>query len=114
MKTCLTLIREPDGRTVMPPAEEIHQHQFNMKAWINDLQEKGHWEDGRPLSLIGTVLRSAETGVQIQEGPYQVNGLEIVGGYMLIKGNDLDEVVALLKTFPVFDVDGFVEIREVM
>jgi hypothetical protein len=114
MKTYLVLIREPDGRSTIPSAEETRQHQLDWKAWIGNLLEKGHWEGGASLTLSGKVLRPTHTGPQVSEGLYQVHGQEIVGGYLLLKATDLDEAVGLMKTCPVFDADGFVEIRETM
>ncbi|WP_461112352.1 YciI family protein [Spirosoma jeollabukense] len=108
MKTYLILIREPDGRATIPSADETRQHQLDWKAWIDDLLAKGHWERGHSLTLAGKVMRPTAS-----EGLYQVNGQEIVGGYLLINATDLDEAVALMQTCPVFDADGFVEIRAV-
>ncbi|SFD71947.1 Uncharacterized conserved protein [Spirosoma endophyticum] len=112
MKTYLILIREPDGRATIPSAEETRQHQLDWKAWIDDLLAKGHWEGGQSLTLAGKVIRPTASGPEITEGLYRVNGQEIVGGYLLLKATDFDEAVALMQTCPVFDTDGFVEIRE--
>ena len=64
------------------------------------------------MTLAGKVMRPTAAGLHVSEGPYRVNGREIVGGYLLIKAIDFDEAVALMQTCPVFDADGFVEIRE--
>ncbi|GAB4022949.1 YciI family protein [Spirosoma koreense] len=114
MKNYLILVREPDGRTVVPPVEDNRQHQLAVKAWIDDLAAKGHWGSGNALTLSGKVIRPGASGPQVSDGLYQVNGLEIVGGYLLIKARDLDEAVALAQTCPMLDTDGFLEIRETM
>lgn len=57
-------------------------------------------------------MRPTALGSEVSEGLYRVNGPEIVGGYLLLKATDFDEAVALMQTCPVFDADGFVEIRE--
>ena len=112
MKTYLMLIREPDGRATIPSADETRQHQLDWKAWIENLLANGHWEGGSSLTLAGKVMRPTAAGLHVSEGPYRVNGREIVGGYLFIKAIDFDEAVALMQTCPVFDADGFVEIRE--
>ena len=112
MKTYLVLVREPDGRAVIPLAEEIQQHQLAMKSWIENLVAKGHWRGGQALTLSGQVVRPIADGAQVTDGPYRVGGQEIVGGYMLLNANSLEEATALMRTCPVLDTDGFVEIRE--
>lgn len=114
MKTYLVLVREPDGRTVIPPADAIQQHQLAVKSWIGELGARGHWLSGQALTLSGRVIRPTTDGRQVSDGPYRVDGQEIVGGYMLLKASSLEEVTALMKTCPVLDTDGFVEIREIM
>ena len=112
MKTYLILIREPDGRVTIPSAEKTRQHQLDWKAWIENLLTNGHWKGGSSLTLGGKVLRPTVSGPEVSKGLYRVNGQEIVGGYMLLKATDFDEAVSLMQTCPVFDADGFVEIRE--
>jgi len=114
MKTYLVLIREPDGRATVPSAEETQQHQLRWKAWIGEMIEKGHWQGGNSLSMAGKVIRPSAENLAMSDGPYRVHEQEIVGGYLLVSANDLDEAISLLKTCPVFEADGFVEIRETM
>ncbi|WP_080054851.1 YciI family protein [Spirosoma aerolatum] len=114
MKTYLVLVREPDGRMVIPPAEDMQQHQLAMKSWIEGLVANGYWLSGQALMLSGRVVRPTADDPQVTDGPYRVDELEIVGGYMLLQAASLDDVTALMKTCPVLDTDGFVEIRETM
>ncbi|WP_338869295.1 YciI family protein [Spirosoma sp. SC4-14] len=114
MKTYLVLIREPDGRATVPSPEETHRHQFHWKTWIDEMIAKEHWQGGNSLSLTGKVVRSSTGNLEVRDGPYRVHEQEIVGGYLLIRANDLDEATTLLQTCPVFDADGFIEIREMM
>jgi hypothetical protein len=51
---------------------------------------------------------------KILDGPF-TEGKDIVGGYLLIKANDMDDALALSKGCPTLDgTDGTVEIREIM
>lgn len=113
MKTYLLLVREPDGRTNTPTAHDTQRHQLAWQQWIRQLVANGHWLDGNSLTLTGCVLRPTTDDYQRTDGPYRVNGLEIVGGYMRIKATDLNEAVALMQSCPVFEADGSVEIREI-
>jgi len=48
------------------------------------------------------------------DGPYYKTDKEIVGGYLIMQATDLPEVTSLIKSCPVFELDGFAEIREMM
>jgi len=50
---------------------------------------------------------------QITDGPY-AESKEIVGGYLGIKANDLDEAIEIAKGCPIFDYDGSTEVREIL
>ena len=91
------------------------QMQAEMEKWNNwmgDLTKKGKLIGGQPLFPHGKVVKG--TSKKITDGPY-TEGKDIVGGYLLIKANDLAEAVDLSKGCPAltFD-DGTVEVREIM
>jgi hypothetical protein len=111
MKDFLVLFREPDGRTIEHAAEATRQHQLNWKNWLEHYGKQGNLVGGKGLTLNGKVIR--ETSQLPTDGPYQV-GKEIVGGFLLIRANNLDEAVEIVKTCPIFEFDGFAEVREMM
>jgi hypothetical protein len=111
IKDFLVLFREEDGRATEPPAEVVREHQSKVKNWIKNASAHG-LVDGRALSLKGKVIRNQ--GRQTSDGPYAPVGKEIVGGYMLIKAENLEAATELIKSCPVFEFDGFAEIREMM
>jgi hypothetical protein len=47
------------------------------------------------------------------DGPF-AEGKEVVGGYLLIRSNDLDEAVEISKGCPGYEFDGSVEVREIL
>jgi hypothetical protein len=49
----------------------------------------------------------------VTDGPY-AEVKDVVGGYTLIEARDLDEAAELSKGCPVFERNGFVEVRPVM
>jgi hypothetical protein len=114
MKTYLILFREPDGRQIPHTAEYAQQHQVKVKAWLNELIKNDHLISGNALSLNGKVIGLKADGKPITNGPYQVNDTEIIGGYLIIKANDLDQATELIKSSPIFDSDAFAEVREMM
>src|SRR4051812_10709779 len=114
MKEYLILIREPDGRTKPHTPEEFQQHQENWQRWLTRMKSENKLLGGKPLTLEGNVIRNARHGLEISNKLYVVNGTEIVGGYLLLQANNIHEATDLMTTCPVFESDGFVEIREVM
>lgn len=46
-------------------------------------------------------------------GPY-IEGKEVVGGYLIVKANDLKEAADLAKECPIYEHDGITEVREIM
>ncbi len=111
MKDYLLIIREPDGRTEPTPEEFTpKKHQEHWKQWITDLVSKGQFMGGKPLTLNGAQIAANGTVVP---GIHK-NGMEIVGGFMLIKAADMDEAISIARTCPSLEADGPVEVRELM
>jgi hypothetical protein len=114
MNDYLILFREPDGRQEPHPTDAIEQHQKNWNEWLSDMKSKNKLTGGKPLTLEGTVMRPTPKGLDINDGAYTVHNSEIVGGYLLIRAENMQEATELMKTCPVFEFDGFAEIREVI
>src|SRR6478736_4266037 len=110
MKDFLILFREPNCRMDVHSDEDNRVHQQRVKGWMNPLIASGNLSGGRALTLNGRVI---DTKGEVQNDIYKV-GREIVGGYMLLKSNDLDQATEIVKSCPVLERGGFAEIREVM
>jgi len=110
MKDFLILFREPDGRQQIHTPEENQQHQLNWKNWMEQLIRDGSLAGGRPLTLSGKVIYP---NGEVKEDIYK-NGIEIVGGYLLIKSGNLEQAVTLMKSCPVFERGATAEVREIM
>ena len=111
MTEYLIIFREPDGRTEVHPEDEYKVHQQHWKIWIDNLLKENRLTRGNALSLNGKVIK--EGGEEVIDGPFRI-GLEIIGGYMIIKAKDLDEAVEITKSCPVFETGGYAEVRETM
>lgn len=107
----LILFREPDGRKDPHSPEEIAAHRRNWQAWMEPLLEQNRLTDGKPLSLEGAIIRGRDR--QVTNGPHTV-GTEIVGGYHILDAGSLEEATAIMKACPIFEFDGYVEIRPTM
>ena len=64
---------------------------------------------GGALTLNGRIVKGKNP--RISAGIHQA-GTEIVGGYLLLKANSLDEAADIIQGCPVYEFDGYVEVRE--
>lgn len=108
MKNFLAIFREPDGRTIAHSDEFMKSHQENWKNWLALWGQKGHLNGGSGLTLDGRIIQSDGS---FTEGVHKT-GTEIVGGYLLLKAEDFDEASEILKTCPIFEFGGYIELRE--
>ena len=110
MKDFMVIFREPDGRIDIHSKEDNVHHQSKVKSWMEQLVKNGNLSGGKALTLNGTVI---ETNGNVRNDIYKV-GKEIVGGYLLLKSNDLVQATELIRTCPILERGGFAEVREVM
>jgi hypothetical protein len=90
--------------------EQMQQAMMKWRAWMEQLSKEGKYGGGHRLTKSGSVLKGKEK--QIIDGPF-AESKEIVGGFIAIKANDLQDAIATAKGCPIFDYDGIAEIREV-
>ncbi len=90
--------------------EELQQIMLRSKEWIGSIAQRGRLNGVVRLLRTGAVLKGGKGAVA--EGPY-TNGNDIVNGYLALKAANLEEAVEIAKGCPIFDYDGFTEIREI-
>jgi hypothetical protein len=92
--------------------EQGQQVMQNWMAWIKDLAEKGHIVDrGQPLERTGKLVQGRSKTVT--DGPF-AEAKDVVGGFTLIKANDVAHAAELARGCPILDAGGDVEVRPVM
>ena len=109
MKEFLYLFRGGDARTMNASPETIQENMGKWMKWMGDLGKQGKMVGGLPLSGEGKTVKSR--GV-VTDGPY-AEGKEIVGGYLVVKADNLHEATELSKGCPIFEFNGTVEVREI-
>lgn len=92
-------------------AEQLQRQIERYMSWIEKLRSEGHFVAGEPLDETGKVL-SGQNGSTVTDGPF-TESKEEVGGYFIIRANDLDAAVELSKDCPIFANNGTVEVRPV-
>ena len=109
MSEYVFLYRGAERPSTPQDTQQIMQKWMN---WLQDLGNKGHIKDrGQPLEPTGKIVSGRQKTVT--DGPF-AEAKDLVGGYTLIEAKDLTEAAELSKGCPIFERNGFVEVRPVM
>ena len=111
MKKFMMIFMGPDYGELGLSPEQIEERMGRWFAWSEQMNAKGIKHDGEALMASGKHISGLKKTVT--DGPF-LEGKELVGGYYIIHVKDYDQAVECAKGFPDFDLDGKVEVREVM
>jgi hypothetical protein len=108
MKEFMFIFRQPDLDTRSISPDEFQKLAQKWQKWKKNIEQQGKLgSNGNRLSSEGKVLKP---GGIITDGPF-VEIREILGGFMMVKAEDLDEAATLAHGCPFLDINGSVEIR---
>lgn len=110
MKEFMLIFRMPPMGDFQPTPEQMQESIKHWQDWIGGIAAQGNFVSANQLGFSGRTLKA--DGV-ITDGPY-AEVKEIMGGYVIVKANDLDEAVAMAHGCPIFMVGGHVEVRDIM
>jgi hypothetical protein len=111
MKEYMMIFRhEKQEGDEMPSAEQMQAVMKEWQNWIAGIARQGKFSDTNRLLSEGKTIKPNKT---ITDGPY-VEAKEMIGGYLIVKAETLDEAVELAKSCPTFTYGGNVEVRSVM
>lgn len=105
MKQFLFLIRGGDESFSKLSPEEVQEHMGKWGTWMTDIKA-----EGMPLNAEGNVVSGG--GDVVSNGPF-AEGVEVVGGYLLLPANDLAHATELAKGCPTHEHGGTVEVRQI-
>ena len=106
----MILIREEIAKVNTISEGEKEDYIQKWKSWVNDLSESGNYHSGKPLEYNGRYITESKV---FSDGPF-IEGKEAVTGYFMIKAEDHEQAVALVRGCPVFKFGGALEIRPIM
>jgi len=91
------------------PAEELQAKYQEIGAWWDKHSHDGTIFGGAQLqpARTATTVRHQNGGTMVTDGPF-IEAKETVGGFALVEVEDLDQALALAKTWP---AQGSVEVR---
>lgn len=110
MNEYLYLFRGGDEPAPEETEEQARQHLQRWGAWVQSLADKGRFKSGSPLEVSGKTVHNH--GQMITDGPF-AEGKELVGGYIIVTCQDINEAVELSKECPIFYRGGSVEVRPI-
>jgi hypothetical protein len=91
--------------------EQGQQVMQKWMAWFKSMADKGQIVDrGQPLEPSG---KTVGAGKVVSDGPF-AEVKDVVGGYTLIKADDVSQAAEIAKGCPILDRGGRVEVRPVM
>lgn len=92
MKMYLLSVYQPDGP--LPPPETLARIGADIGVVRSELQATGRWvfSGGLHAPDTATVVRVKDGSVLMTDGPF-VEGKEHLGGFSIIKANDLDDAL---------------------
>ncbi|MBX2845234.1 MAG: hypothetical protein KTR13_03385 [Saprospiraceae bacterium] len=110
MKEFMLIFHGPDYAALGLSPEEIQLQMQKWFEWSAKLEQENKFNGGHALHAEGKILN--KDGV-ITDGPF-AESKELVGGYFIIKANNLDEALEISKDYPEFIHGGTVQVREVV
>lgn len=110
MKEFLMLFRRDPSNDLDLSPEEMQAQIKKWQDWIGGIAAQGKFVGTNALANTG---KTVHPDAVITDGPY-AEVKEIVGGYLLVKTDSLDDAVELSKGCPALEGNGFVEVRDVM
>jgi hypothetical protein len=108
MKDYLLLFR--GGNMQGLSEEEKKKNMAKWGEWIGGLAKEGKFAGGDPLSKESRVISGNK--MTITDGPF-AESKEMVGGYLIVKAEDLDGATEISKGCPIYETGGATEIREI-
>jgi hypothetical protein len=113
MKYVLLFGLDPAADTANLPEEDQAAMTGQVMQWWEKYAQEGKLQGGERLqpTTTATTLRAGKDQPVVTDGPF-VEAKEVLGGFGLIDVADLDEAIAMAKTWPLLQVPGHsVEIR---
>ncbi len=110
MKEYILIFRHEDGMKVASP-EQIEVWMKQTMDWIGGIAAKNQFVAGNGLPFANAKVVWHNNVVT--NGPFG-DIKETIGGYIIVKANNIDEAVEFAKGSPVLQGDGnSVEVREI-
>jgi hypothetical protein len=110
MTEFMMIFRNDYNPSFKPSPEQMQASIKQWQDWIGGIAAQGKFLSTNRLGFEGKTLKPNNV---IADGPY-AEVKEIVGGYILVKANSIDEAMKLAEGCPILNIGGHIEVRNVM
>jgi hypothetical protein len=106
---------EDQGTWEKLPQEQMAAAYENVNKWFDEHSRSGKIVGGEELRgpSSSTTVRFKQGKPIVTDGPY-IEAKEVVGGFAIVEVKDLDEALAMAKTWPGGGEGRIVEVRPVV
>ena len=111
MKDFMMLFHSEANPNMEPTPEEIEAEIKDWQDWIGGIGAQGKLKN--PGEALGFEGKTMHADGSVTDGPY-AEVKEIVGGFIIVSAENIDEATELAKGCPGLSNGGKVEIRDVM
>lgn len=98
-----------DATHLSPEAQQAQMEKWF--AWVDKLTQEKRYVGGEALLPTGKKISGPKK--VITDGPF-TESKEVVGGYFVVLAKNLDEAIEIAKDCPDYNLEGTVEVREVV
>ncbi|PBQ30455.1 transcription initiation protein [Sphingobacteriaceae bacterium] len=110
MKEFMMIFRTVPNATVQLSPEQMQANIKLWQDWIAGIAAQGKFVGSNQLGREGKTLKPNNV---VTSGPY-AEVKEIIGGYIIVKTDTIDEALKLAEGCPILQTGGNVELRDVM
>jgi hypothetical protein len=110
MKEFMMIYRMASMGDYNPTPEQLQESIKQWQDWIGGIAAQGKFVSTNQLGFTGKTLKPNNV---ITDGPY-AEVKEMVGGYVIVKANDIDDAIKLAHGCPILFMGGHVEVRDIM
>lgn len=110
MDEYMLIFRNEKNEGEKPSAEQMQAMMKKWQSWIGAIAAQGKYISTNRLLSVGKTIKPNKV---ITDGPY-MEVKELIGGYLIVKANSMDEAVEMAQNCPNLAYGGNVEIRSVM
>jgi hypothetical protein len=110
MKEFVMLFRNAPTGANRPTPEIMQEFAKKWDNWLGGIAAQGKFISGSRLSHEGKILKPDNV---VTDGPY-AEVKEILGGFISIKAESLEDAFAMASGCPILLLGGYVEVRPVI
>ena len=106
----MLIFRNPHLLDYNPSPQEMQESMAQWQNWIGGIAAQEKFVSTNALGTNGKTLKA---DLSVTDGPF-AEVKEFVGGYLVLKAENIDEAVELSRGCPILQFGGSVEVRDIM